>query len=606
MQEELLPYYDRELGFLRQLGAEFAEKYPAVAARLLLQDGESEDPHVERLLQGFAFLAARIHRKLDDELPEVTDALLNVLYPHLLAPVPSMSIAQFVVEPEQAKQKTGYAIERGSALASPTVDGMPCRFRTCYPVTLWPLEVAAASVESPDRFPLAPSAASVIRLEMRCVGGAQLGELALSKLRFHLDGESSVTFPLYELLCSRCVGIEVRRLTDPDPAARIRLGPESLTPVGFADDEGMLPYGARSFPGYRLLQEYFSLPEKFLFVDVQGLEKVRGPALADGFQLLIYLDRTPRLEQPISASTFRLGCTPIVNLFSHVAEPIRLSHQQLEYRVMPDFRYQTGMEVYSVDTVKSTSPIPDEVVTIEPFYSLRHGQPDGSRAAYWYASRRPSQRKGDSGTDVFLSIVDLGFDPTLPAVETLTIHTTCSNRDLPAKLPFGGAQDRSDFELEGAAPVSRIRCLRKPTAAMRSRLRRGAQWKLISHLALNYLSVVEGGREALQEILRLYDFTDSLTVREQIDGIKKVSSRRVVARPSSLSWNGFCRGTEVEIEFDERKFVGSGVFLFACVLERFLGLYASINSFTRLVARTEQREEPLKTWPPRAGDQILV
>jgi type VI secretion system protein ImpG len=245
-----------------------------------------------------------------------------------------------------------------------------------------------------------------------------------------------------------------------------------------------------------------------------------------------------------------------------------------------------------------------EPIVFAPFYSFKHATEREQQQAFWYATRRPSPRKGDTGTEVYISLVDLNFRPTLPALETLTLHVTCTNRDLPGKLPFGG--DRGDFELEGAAPLSRIRCLKKPTETVRPPLRRGAQWRLISHLSLNYLSICEGGREALQEILRLYDFADSSVIRQQIAGVTNVTSRRVVGRPASMPWNGFCRGIEVTIEFDEDKYVGSGVFLFASVLEKFLGLYGSLNSFTQLVAVTKQREEPLKRWAPRAGEQILL
>jgi type VI secretion system protein ImpG len=254
--------------------------------------------------------------------------------------------------------------------------------------------------------------------------------------------------------------------------------------------------------------------------------------------------------------------------------------------------------------VASWSPHAPEPVLFQPFYSFKHAAERQQQQAFWYASRRPSREHGDAGTDVYLSLVDRGFQPTLPAVDTLIVNTTCTNRDLPAKLPFGG--ESGDFQLETAAPVSRIRCLKKPTRTIRPSLHRGAQWRLISHLSLNYLSICEGGRGALQEILKLYDFSDSAVVRQQIEGIVEVRSRRVVGRPASLPWNGFCRGIEVTVEFDEEKYVGSGLFLFASVLEKFLGLYGSLNSFTQLVATTQQRERPLKQWPTRAGEQILL
>jgi type VI secretion system protein ImpG len=320
--------------------------------------------------------------------------------------------------------------------------------------------------------------------------------------------------------------------------------------------------------------------------------------------VLIFLNRRPQLGQPLSAETFRLGCTPIINLFEHIAEPIRVNHAYTEYRVVPDVRHQNATEVYAIEAVVHTSPYFAEPVPVLPFYALQHTTERGQPSTYWYATRRPSMRQDDPGTEVYLSLVDGNVRPSLPAVETLTVHTTCSNRDVPGKLPFGGIS--GDFELEGPAPLLRIRCLRKPTETVRPPLGKGAQWRLISHLALNYLSLCDGGREALQEILQLYNFADSAVIGQHIAGITRVTSRRVLGRSAAMPWNGFCRGLEVTIVFDEDKYVGSGLFLFAMMLETFLGLYTSLNSFSQLIARTHQREEPLKRWPPRAGEQILL
>jgi type VI secretion system protein ImpG len=604
MPDDLLTYYERELAFLRQIGAEFAGKYPKIASRLLLEADKSEDPHVERLIQAFAFLSARVHHKIDDEFPEITDALLSVLYPHYLAPIPSMSIVQFVLDPDQGKLTSGHRIPQGVTLYSQPVSDAPCRFRTCYPVMLWPIEIASARFDEPDQVSPHPEAVAVIKLELRCLGGLTFTGLELDRLRLFLHGESSLVYALYELLLNHTCQVQLRPAERQSGVKPIVLSSRCLRAIGFGPDEGMFPYTPRSFLGYRLLQEYFTFPEKFLFVDVCELDHAARAGFKERMEILIFLDRAPRLEQPINAGTFRLGCTPIINLFEQIAEPIRLNHAQTEYRVIPDVRRQNATEVYAIDTVTSTSPHLQEPLYVQPFYSLKHASDPERQQAFWHATRRPSPKKGDEGTEVYLSLVDFNFQPTLPPADTLTVHITSTNRDLPGKLPFGG--ERGDFELEGAAPLSRIRCLKKPSETIRPPLRRGAQWRLISHLSLNYLSICEGGREALQEVLKLYDFSDSAVVRQQIAGITSVTSRRVVGRPASMPWNGFCRGTEVTIQFDEEKYVGSGVFLFASVLEKFLSLYASLNSFTQLVATTRQREEPLKQWPPRAGEQILL
>jgi type VI secretion system protein ImpG len=604
MADELLPYYERELSFLRQLGGDFAAKYPRIAGRLLLEKDKCEDPHVERLLEAFALLAARVHHRIDADLPEIAEALLTVLYPHYLAPIPSMAIVQFELDPDQGQLTTGHLIDRGALLFSRPVSGYQCRFRTCYPVTLWPLQVAAVQLDAPGRLGLPTSATQVLRLELRKVGPGSVAELkGLDRVRFYLDGESQQIAAVYEALFNNVRELQARALGPGTPPPLLSLPADCVQAVGFDREESMLPYPDRSLDAYRLLHEYFAFQEKFLFADVAGLDQlVRAPG-SDRLELVFVLNQPVRLEQSLGPDNFRLGCTPIVNLFQQRAEPIRIDHTTTEYRVIPDVRRQGSLEVYAIDAVTGSRPEASDPRRYEPFYSIKHAFAHDPERAYWHAHRRPSQKQFDNGTEVYLSLVDVNFRPTEAADETLVIDTWCTNRDLPAKLPFGG--EGGELQLEGAAPVRRILCVTKPTESIRPPLRRSLQWRLISHLSLNYLSI-DDGPEPLQELLRLYDFSGSVTVQQRIAGITKISSRRVVARPRSTMWDGFCRGVEIEIEFDEEKYVGMGLFLFASVLEHFLGLYASLNSFVQLVATTKQREEPLRRWQPRAGERILL
>ncbi|MDH5580092.1 MAG: type VI secretion system baseplate subunit TssF, partial [Betaproteobacteria bacterium] len=283
--------------------------------------------------------------------------------------------------------------------------------------------------------------------------------------------------------------------------------------------------------------------------------------------------------------------------------PIRLDHTQMEYRVVPDVRRPNAHEVYRINEVSVTNAHGDQVRPIQPIYSLNHRHAQDRQAEYWHAARRTSARKDDPGTDLYLSLVDVDLELTEPSGDTLVVDVTCTNRDLPGRLRLDDG--RGDFELEEAAPVARIKALVKPTPTVRPPLSAANQWRLISHLSLNYLSLTESP-EALQEILRLYDFSDSSGVRQQIEGIMELSTKRVVRRPTSMGWHGFCRGLGITLLLDEDKYVGSGVFLFATVLERFFGLYANLNSFTQLTVKTRQREKALKQWPPRAGEQILL
>jgi len=612
VRDDLLLYYERELTFLRQMGAEFADKYPKIAGRLILDPNEGRDPHVERLLEAFAFLAARVHLKIDDEFPEITEALLTVLYPHYLRPIPSMSTVEFDLDPAQGNLSTGLPIPKGSVLYSPPVSGVPCKYRTCFDTTLWPLRVVDAQWRTPDRFQPAikSDAVAALRFEIRCFPDAAFDKLALRSLRFHLNGEGALVHNLYELLCGKCTQIVIR---DPTPGSRAKplwFEPDRLRPVGFADDEGMLPYPLRSFLGYRLLQEYFAFPDKFFFFDHSGLEQLAQAGFKDRAEILFLISRFERaerqqqLETGVSDKTIRLNCTPIVNLFPQTAEPILLSHTVFEYPIVPDVSRQDAMEIFSVDEVVSVDPASHDTIQFDPFYSFRHATARDKKQTFWHGSRRPSTRRNSEALDVYLTLVDMTGKPMRPNVDTVTVRLTCTNGDLPARLPFGN--EKGDLDLEGAAPIKRILMLKKPSSTIRPPTGRSALWRLISHLSLNYLSLVEGGREALQHILRLYNFTDSAYIQKQIEGVVKLESQRHFARVISEHGISFARGTRVRMELDEEQFVGGGVYLFANVLERFLGLYVSLNSFSQLVVRTTQRREDLEQWPPRAGHKILL
>ena len=613
MNDSLYQYYEGELHFIRKIAQEFARSYPAAASRLQLEPNRSSDPHVERLIEAFALLTARIQQKLHDEFPELTDALLHVLYPHYLAPIPSLAMLQFDLDPARGNPK-GVPIAPKSMLHTAKVGDVACRYRTCYPVTLWPIAVGAAKLLPP---PFPPGVtppdrtAAVIRLRLNAPGELNFAQMQFDKLRFYLHGDHLLTFPLYDLLMNNTLQV-VMRAVDVKGAAPIAMSPpECIHPVGFGLDEGLLSYPRQSFPGYRLLTEFFAFPIKFLFIDLGGWERLRQLGPTKQVEILIFLNRGHnRLEQALDASMFRLGCTPVINLFETTCEPIALTHARHEYKVVPEVGEPRAHEIYSIDTVTGATPDGNDVV-YHPFYSFKHGGDRKNRQTFWYSTRSPSLIEGDRGTDVHLNLVDLGFDPANLAETVLVVRATCTNRDLPNNLPRVGDEVR--FEMEFAAPGARVRCLRNPIPPRRQPLRRGAHWQLMSHLSLNHLSLGDGeeGLAALQEILRLYDFNDpdeplATVMRNMIEGITDLKSRRVVAWTGGPTGGGFGRGLEVTVEFDETKFVGLSMILFAAVLEQFFGLYVSMNSFSQLVAKVKQREGELKRWPPRAGDQPLL
>jgi type VI secretion system protein ImpG len=611
VRDELLAYYERELTFLRRQGADFAEKYPKVANRLVLEADRCEDPHVERLLEGFALLAARVHLRIDDDFPEISEALLDILYPHYIRPIPSMTIAEFHIDPNEGKMTTGFTVEAGSMLYSRPVGGVPCKFRTAHDLTMWPLTVSEAQWRPPDQLRPeihAPDAVAVCRVKLSCLPDVQFKALPLKSLRFYLNGESNLVHTLYELLLNSCTRIIVR---DPTPGSKIpsvTLPASALQPVGFSEDQALLPSPRRSFIGYRLLQEYFALPERFFFVELNGLEPLA--AFENEVELLFLIgpfernDRYQPLELGVNAKSFRLNCSPIVNLFMQTAEPVLLDQTRYEYPVIPDLRRRSAMEVYSIDQVFSSNPDNREVIDYEPFYSMRHVRSHEGGKTFWHSTRHTATKKGDAGSEVMISLLDLSGRHVRPALDALTVRCTCTNRDMPSQLPFG--DERGDFELEGSSMIKRIVSLRKPTPSLRPMFDRGLLWRKISHFSLNYLSLVEEGKEALQEILRLYNYAESAYLERQIDGIRSVKSQRHFARVVTELSVSFVRGTRVEMEIDEEQFVGGGVYLFASIVEYFLGLYTSMNSFSQLVVRTPQRKEVLREWQPRAGRKVLL
>jgi type VI secretion system protein ImpG len=613
MSDELLSYYNRELAFIRRLGAEFAEAHPKIAGRLRLEPDAAEDPHVERLIEAFAYLNARTRHKLDDDFPELTDSLLGVLYPHYQVPVSSMAVAQFELDRGQVDLVSGYTIPGQSLLETDPIEGEPCRFQTCYPTTLWPVELASAALTGrPFAAPptvFTSKAHAVLRLQLNCLAKEMtFAQLSLDTLRFFLKGQAQHIYLLYELIFNNVLGVALANSARDREAAV--LDRRCIRDVGFRRDEGMFPYPTRSFLGYRLLSEFFAFPQKFLFFDLTGLNRKVLQKAGNQLEIYIYLDRSSvDLEQNVAADTFQLGCTPIVNLYRQRAEPIALTHTQTEYRVIPDARRPLAHEVYSIDRVTATSS-DNQQVEYQPFYSFKHASDRLAQKTFWHATRRPAEQSEggtDRGTEVYLSLVDLGFNNSAPADWTLDVETTCLSRDLPYRLTWTKGQ--SNFHLTKGAPITRIESLTgRPTPTLRPALKRGALWRLISHLSLNHLSLADhkDGADSLREILKLYDAADSAETRGMIEGILGVRCRRVVGRTPDEVRGGFCRGIETTIHFDEDRFTGSGLFLFACVLERFLGLYCSVNSFSKLIVTTNKREGELRRWPPRAGETVLL
>ena len=611
MADELLSYYEKELAFIRQMGSSFSKEHPKIAGRLGISADTIEDPHVSRLVEGFAYLNARIQHKLDDDFPELTDALLSVIFPHYQRPIPSMSIMQFTPDKDQLDAK--YTVARETQIETEYFQGEHCRFTLNYDVDLYPIEIKSAQlIGRPFTTPGANKmrgAASVLKISLETFAPEiTFADISFEKLRVYLRGQPQHIHPLYKLLCSNCLGIT---LSSPDKELQPTFLPgNTIKQVGFETEDGLLPYPSSSFIGYRLLTEFFVFPEKFMFLDFTGFDEKIPLGTETKLDIYVYLSETNiELEHNINIDTFALNCAPMTNLFKQKADPIRLDQTKTEYQIIPDARRPLGFEVYSVDNVIASTPTGDKINYL-PFYGLNHEHKNSDDHAYWFASRRNSKlgyQERDDATDVFLSLVDLQFNPCIPDERTLSLALTCSNRDQPSKLPYNLEHPKLQC-VNSAPPCTAIRCITQPSKTVQPPLRNHARWRLISHLNLNHLSLMggESATKALKEILRLYDFKDSSVTKGLVESIISVTARQISAPLNIDGHATMCRGVEVEILLDGNLLTGSSSYLYASVLEYFFALYCSINSFTRTLIKIDNKEGYLKKCPPRAGEKVFL
>ena len=613
--EQLLPYYERELGFLRRYSREFSEKYPKIAGRLQIAGEVCEDPHIERMIESFALLNSRIAKRLDDDYPEFTEALFEVLYPHYLRPFPSCSIAHMDFSGAAAQLTSASVIARGTQLTTRAVRGAACTFRTAYPVTVAPLALTAASFSAIINIPEAvrPPAGATSSVSITVASTAEqvsVPQLNLDKLRVFIDGEPSFCAALRDALFMRTVAAYV----EADDSGRwIALGATPVSVAGFEEDESLIDFSARSHSAYRLLTEYFCFPEKFNFfdIDLRAMAAVL-PSGARSITLHLALSgmrtdsNTARMLGTLSTNNVLLGCTPVVNLFRQRGEPIRLTHTTASYPVLADARRAFAYEVHSIDSVKLVRQTPqgESVVVFRPFYSLRHGQTPEKNGHYWVMRRDDAIADKSPGYETQISIVDIDFDPAEVETDTLSLELTCTNRDLPASLAYG--LRGGDLFLEGGSSVRTISFLRKPTASNRFERGRGAHWRLISHLSLNHLSLADGGLDAFREMLTLYDLPRSPSSQRQIGGIAAIAYKPANAWLAGNPFACLVRGMEVRLTIEEEAFIGSGIHAFAHIIERFLGLYVHANSFTQLVIVSNKTGEELLKCTPRSGDLSLL
>jgi type VI secretion system protein ImpG len=624
MDPRLLRYYNQELQHLREMGAEFAKSFPKIAARLGIDGIEVADPYVERLLEGFAFLASRVQLKIDAEFPRFTQRLLEIVYPNYLAPMPSMLMAQFRPDLNDGNLARGFKVARGSMMRSQLGKGdeTPCQFRTAQDVTLWPIEITSASYFSyaPDlplnQLPIGRRVKGGVRLKLRSTAGMNFSQLALDKLRIHLAGGDDVAYKLHEALLGSALGVLVVPPARPIPWQEF-LGPQSVAPVGFSDDEALLPVGLRNFQGYRLLQEYFAFPQRFLMFDIDGLRPALQRHAGNEIEIIVLLERgDAALENVVDAGNFALNCTPAINLFERRCDRIHISDNNHDYHVVPDRTKPMDFEVYDVTSVTGYGVGADSEHRFLPFYAAFHQEGHG-HGAYFSLQREPrllsaeQKRRGARssyvGSEVYVSLVDPKEAPFSEDLRQLAVTALCTNRDLPLHMPLGVG--KTDFVLDMAAPVESIRVVKGPSRPY-SAIRDGsASWKFVNQLSLNYLSLLDTdereGAAALRDLLVLYAQSADASLVKQIDGLRSVRTQPTVRRFPVPGPIAFGRGIEIELEVDEFAFQGASAFLFGAVLASFFSRYVSINSFVETSLRSMSRGE-LMRWVPRCGSRAIL
>jgi type VI secretion system protein ImpG len=623
MDPRLLRYYNQELRYLREMGAEFARDFPKIAGRLGMEGMEVSDPYVERLIEGCAFLAARVQLKQDAEYPQLSQRLLEMVCPNLAAPIPSMLVAR--MQPgNDPNLVAGFRVPRGSALSGPETALGPtrCEFRTAQDVVLTPLRVVsteyflnAADLQlSSIRLPERPRSGVRIRLELP--PGVPFSRLRLETLRFYLGGLPDIAVRLYELLIGATVGVLAGATGRAGDGNRTLVPATQVRAIGFADDEAMLPVTLRGLSGTRLMQEYFAFPQRFLFVDVGGLAPAFAACAGNAFEVAILFNRhVPTLEGAVEPDNFQLHCTPAVNLFERRADRLNLDESAHAYHVVPDRTATSDFEVFDVRQVAGHLDNGEELEFL-PIFAAPQGEPAAPNGYYSVAreprlpsmrGQREGPRSGYVATESFLSLVDAREAPYRQNLRQLAARVRCTNRDLPLFMPVGEGQGGLTFG--GGAPLESIRVIAGPSRPQ-SAMREGPiAWRLLGLLSLNYLSLldsdVERGALTLRELLSVFAHAADVGLKRQIEGVRSVGVRPVVRRHPAPGPIAFSRGLEVRLTVDDLSFEGGSAVLLGSVLHRYFARHVSMNSFVQTVMASLTRGDVM-TWDPGLGARVLL
>lgn len=583
-------YFRDELAFLREQGKEFSQLHPELARYL---HGNHTDPDIERLLEGFAFLTGRLREKIDDEFPEFTHSMINMLWPNYLRPVPSYTIVKFT--PHQSGITQGQKVSAGTMLDSHPVDGQVCHFSTCRDVDVYPISLT-------DIHAIHSREASSVTLDFRLEAGQSLAQIQLDSLAFYLGGQVYSAQSLYLWLNHYLASVE---LLCGDNKVSVPLS--ACCSMGFDPEDSVLPYPKNVYDGYRVIQEYLTFPDAFRFFRLQGLAKTIPASFEGDFSIRFNFAKTLPADVRINQESFELFCVPAINLFEHDADPIDLTGKRVEYPVMPSSRHPAHFEIFSIDRVEGWLEQADgrhrgQARVYHAFESFQHEvERSRHRTALYYRTRIRSSLRHE-GADHFLSFVRADETACIGVNECISLRLTCSNRQLPTRLGKGDICITTDT----SPSFARFENITEPSAPVRPVLDGSLLWTLISNLSLNYLSLLS--RDAICSIIRSYDFR--ALVDRQAEQVTRMRLNGIVAiqsRPSERIIRGLpVRGLKTELKLDQQYFASEGdLYLFASVLNRFFALYASINSFHELVVVNVHNKESY-AWDLQLGQQPLI
>jgi type VI secretion system protein ImpG len=620
MDERLLKAYNIELAHLREMGAEFAAEFPKVAARLSMEGLEVADPYVERLLEGFAFMSARVQVKLDAEFPRFTQSLLDIVYPNYLSPTPSFAVVEMAFNNANSALAIGPEVPRGTRITAPLqrADLARCNFTTAHTVRLWPIEIETASyfVYAPDlplnQIKTKQPIRGGVRIRLKALAGSRFSAIQCNELNFYLSSENEQALVLYEAIMANRQGVLIM-----SEGQEVKyLPPSSVQEVGFEISEALLPADNREFQGYRNLREYFAFPQRFLFFKLHGLKEVFEQIdSADCEMVFLSANSFNALETSVDKTAFSLWSVPVANLFPLKSDRVFVDGSRFEYQVIVDRTHPIDFEVFSIDKVFGIRSDSDVKTEFKPFYAQGTGDFERSTHAYFTLRREPrtltnrqlthGARTGYLGTEVFLSLVDEREAPFAHSIQQLAIDVTATNRDLPLLIPIGNL---AKLTIATEAPVLHCKTMAGPSRPRTGFADGDYAWRLIGHLTQNYLSIFETGQgsavTALQEMLVLYiDAVDQVSKR-QIEGIVALDSKPIVRRLPISGPIVFGRGLAISVTLAESNFAGSGAYLFGAVLERFFAQHVSINSFveTTLISTTRGF---IAKWPARTGNKPI-